>query len=621
MGLTIGQLLGGAGVVASRQRQAEEAERVAHQNQLALEQLNRLEKMRRTSRPDIGAPPGFGDLNQFRMDVAEVAPPAATAGVSAGITPPAAPTPSAAPAPTAPTGDYYEGLYGRLKGSKTILGISPSVSAENLNALRDPNKFSTEDVARVFAIALSKGDQNTATPLYQVLRQRGVSEADLRNIQRQTKTGVGLVSKATKQEAAAAEEKRRLFELKTGRKVSTAGASEVVTPTGTAPSEFDRIAAAVKQVESGGDPNAVSPAGAIGTMQTMPGTLADPGFGVTPARNRTPQELERVGRDYLGAMIREFNGNLDHALAAYNWGPTAAKEWVARGANLAELPAETRNYIQKVKGLIGGAVEAAIPTAQAATAGVAPTTARGQVQPSNFYMGNPQAISRDMQVALQNREELRRMAMMYRDAGLSDQYDAARQQIIQLDQGLFYLSGMQGIQQLMGYNDPRLLSAVISQSTGVTTGIRPRTDNLYDIVANPGTPDESIISQGVPAEQIASYAQELFDPSVRASRTELAQFAAKEEIKGRAGLQQAMVKATADIQAAIVKGEYDTANELAKQAKGELKFDTASGKWAFVKGNDVRIIDPSEAGVVETPLGPITRAPAARQITGLNFGQ
>jgi hypothetical protein len=322
-------------------------------------------------------------------------------------------------------------------------------------------------------------------------------------------------------------------------------------------------------------------------------------------------------------MIREFNGNLDHALAAYNWGPTAAKEWVARGANVAELPAETRNYIQKVKGLIGGAVEAVIPTAEAATAGVAPAApaATRQMKSSDFYRGNPQAISRDMQVALQNREELRRMAMMYRDAGLSDQYDALRQQIIQLDQGMFYLSGMQGIQQLLGYNDPRLLSAVISQSTGTPTGIRPRTDNLYDIVANPGTPDESIVSQGVPAEQIASYAQELFDPSIRASRTELAQFAAKEEIKGRAGLQQAMLKATADIQSAIVKGEYDKAVELAKQAKGELKFDTASGKWAFVKGNDVRIIDPSEQGVIETPLGPITRAPSARRITGLNFGQ
>lgn len=64
-----------------------------------------------------------------------------------------------------------------------------------------------------------------------------------------------------------------------------------------------------------------SSAGAQGRMQVMPATSADPGFGVTPARNGSDAERSRVGRDYYDAMLRRYNGNVVLALTAYNWGP------------------------------------------------------------------------------------------------------------------------------------------------------------------------------------------------------------------------------------------------------------------------------------------------------------
>jgi len=76
---------------------------------------------------------------------------------------------------------------------------------------------------------------------------------------------------------------------------------------------------AIKQVESGGNPNAVSPAGAIGAMQTLPSTLRAPGYGVAPARDNSPAELERVGNDYATAMQKRYG--LIGGLAAYNGGP------------------------------------------------------------------------------------------------------------------------------------------------------------------------------------------------------------------------------------------------------------------------------------------------------------
>jgi hypothetical protein len=109
---------------------------------------------------------------------------------------------------------------------------------------------------------------------------------------------------------------------------------------------------AVMQVESGGNPAAVSSKGAMGTMQTMPGTLRDPGYGVTPARDQSPAEMERVGKDYLQAMLRQY-GDPRLALAAYNWGPgnvdRAMQTHVGNvDAVLANAPAETRAYVPKV---------------------------------------------------------------------------------------------------------------------------------------------------------------------------------------------------------------------------------------------------------------------------------
>ncbi len=45
-----------------------------------------------------------------------------------------------------------------------------------------------------------------------------------------------------------------------------------------------------------------SPKGAQGEMQVMPATSRDPGFGVAPAKDGSPDELARVGRDYIAAM-------------------------------------------------------------------------------------------------------------------------------------------------------------------------------------------------------------------------------------------------------------------------------------------------------------------------------
>lgn len=81
------------------------------------------------------------------------------------------------------------------------------------------------------------------------------------------------------------------------------------------------------QQESGGRDNVVSSAGARGRTQVMPATGANPGFGVQPMQNQTPQEYERFATDYLTAMLDRYGGDTERALAAYNAGPGTVDTW------------------------------------------------------------------------------------------------------------------------------------------------------------------------------------------------------------------------------------------------------------------------------------------------------
>ncbi|AWJ88936.1 hypothetical protein Sp245p_03585 [Azospirillum baldaniorum] len=120
-----------------------------------------------------------------------------------------------------------------------------------------------------------------------------------------------------------------------------------------------QLVGSVLMAESGGDPNAVSGKGARGLMQIMPGTARDPGFGVQPARDASPEENIRVGVDYLAALKKKYGGDERLALAAYNWGHANVDNWLSAGADPAKLPAETRAYVEKVLGPAAAPVQVA----------------------------------------------------------------------------------------------------------------------------------------------------------------------------------------------------------------------------------------------------------------------
>jgi len=106
--------------------------------------------------------------------------------------------------------------------------------------------------------------------------------------------------------------------------------------------DADLIRSVIK-AESGFDSRATSPRGAQGLMQLMPETAGE--LGVNDPYD--PRQNIFGGARYLKRLLNRYDGHVDSALAAYNWGMGNLERSPDR------LPDETVTYISRVKRFYG----------------------------------------------------------------------------------------------------------------------------------------------------------------------------------------------------------------------------------------------------------------------------
>lgn len=113
------------------------------------------------------------------------------------------------------------------------------------------------------------------------------------------------------------------------------------------------VVAAIIKAESNFNPNAKSPAGAVGLMQLMPGTGKD--VNVQPHERTDPEKAIMGGTAYFAKMLEMRGGNLPLALASYNAGP------YNKTIQAGQIPqnGETEKYVAKIMGWLGGSTSTA----------------------------------------------------------------------------------------------------------------------------------------------------------------------------------------------------------------------------------------------------------------------
>lgn len=124
------------------------------------------------------------------------------------------------------------------------------------------------------------------------------------------------------------------------------------------------LALAIARQESEFDKRALSPSGAMGLMQLLPGTAKETarkvGMKFTKERLYEPSYNLIIGSAYLGRLVERFNGSYVLAIAAYNAGPRNVRDWMEEMGDpgnseesiirwIENIPfEETRTYVQRV---------------------------------------------------------------------------------------------------------------------------------------------------------------------------------------------------------------------------------------------------------------------------------
>ncbi len=250
---------------------------------------------------------------------------------------------------------YGTAFYGQLASAK--LGAKTVAIADPLPAAGEQERFAAREAVQAIRRLEEAGHGWRANVLYLALAEELPSVGELSLL------------------ADMAENRGDHYvALKIGKVAANRGldVGALSHPVGAIPDEADVSAAgkalayAIARQESEFNPGAVSPAGARGLLQLMPGTaksVADRS-GLAYSQERLTSDAAynaTLGSQFLQEQLEGFDGSYILTFAAYNAGPSRAREWIERygdprGKRIEEVVdwieripfTETRAYVQRV---------------------------------------------------------------------------------------------------------------------------------------------------------------------------------------------------------------------------------------------------------------------------------
>ena len=254
----------------------------------------------------------------------------------------------------------------------------------------------------------------------------------------------------------------------------------------------------------------------------------------------------------------------------------------------------------------------AVGTDQAATAAdrVAANPV-GQAQPTpnaELYLMEPGRPGRELQQAYDTRDELLRQLNVYAEYGDFGAVRDLTTKINELDNSLYYLQGMQGIQELQ-FNSPQRLQMVLSEELGRDIGLQPNDQGGYDVYvdgmlaaqkdAGSGENSVSYWARSIlddnfataEAERAAKYNEKTFESGLK-----------REEIvaQGQVNAELAQQKAYLERESARIVGLTEVDVEQIKRDRGLTNDD----KLQFEKDETSGFILVFRNGEPEATYGP-----------------
>ena len=636
--MNLGELLGGAGVVGQSWRAEEEAQRVARQNQLAIEEQNRLAglkaQMAQTQLASFqpAAVPQFpaGVIPGAKMPfAAPTAPTAPAAPASAPVAAPVSPTAPAAPA--SPAKEAARAAATRpqqvrqldidrlnmMRAPTAALDVIQAPAAAGLNVLsvlgenvvniggRLVNAATGEEVAPTNV----RGPRFSMTPFYDKYVREREQALGLAPTGAPTAAPAAAPAAPTQPTKAAQQydEKVTPYDALIAQSAQQYGLDPVI---------FKRLIG----TESSFNPTAVSPRGekfGLGIAQ-----IADV-HGLTRQQKLDPNTAIPFAAQLFSQYLQASGGDYEQALQKYK-GASSEKGKAAMAAPIGTI--------------LSGVTPSAQPAGMAPAPLEVPKTQARNMEMAEFYLAQPESIPYEQQqlrqvaqqqaaLLTQQRNETARLAQIYMQSGTAQGIEAAmrlRGDIMQADAQLLqiqqqvaeketYLQGMQGLRELAVANDPRRLAGVLSTYMGTPVGIQPRPDGNYNYFLN-----GKKVQDNISPAQLAAMALKEFSPEARAASAKSA--ALENELALKLKYDPTRFKALADVQKEIISKEYDRAIARDKTMEPKLTVDTAKGIAYFQQGNRVLVISPDgkveEIGGVKVETGP-----TARQVAGLNMGR